>query len=408
MRGLIPLERAPGLFDALDVDAWLLTDFRAQNPIAANVVLPRGHTTRRYFVIVPRTNVAKTKLLLHRIEADNFTNIVGEKRFYASRAEQDEGLKWLLAGVQRVAMEYSPKGALPYVSRVDAGTVDRVRALGIDVVSSEMLVQRLLSRLTPAGIASHRRAAAALHDIQEAAFSRIRRDVRARRKLTEWTLSKWMAAGLSARGMVFDAEPIVAINGNAGRPHYSPDATHDAPIGVGDLVLLDLWAKEKTPGAIYADITWVGFVGDRVPARYARAFATIAAARDAVVDHLRLKARPTGAELDGVCRGVIRQAGEGAAFIHRTGHSIDTDVHGSGVHIDGFETHDSRVVEPGSLFSVEPGLYYDDFGVRTEIDVLMTAGGPEVTTGTPQREIVPLFAERSEQKRASRKDAARA
>jgi Xaa-Pro aminopeptidase len=387
---LVPDERRARLFDGLDVDAWLLTDFHGQNPIAASIVAPRGHTTRRYFVLLPPRKGAVTKLLLHRIEADNFVGVLGERRYYASRAEQDRGLKWLFAGVKRVAMEYSPKGALPYVSRVDAGTVERVRALGVSVASSEMLVQRLLSRLTAGGILSHRRAAAALHDTKEAAFERIRRDIRRKKTLTEWSLSRWMAAGLRARGMIFDAEPIVAVNGNAGKPHYAPDATHDAPIRAGDLVLLDLWAKEESPRAIYADITWMGFVGAKVPARFARAFATIAAARDAVVLHLATHNRPTGADLDGVCRRVIRRAGEGAAFIHRTGHSIDTEVHGSGVHIDGFETNDSRVVESGSLFSVEPGLYYDDFGVRTEIDVLMTDDGPDVTTGPPQREIVRL------------------
>jgi Xaa-Pro dipeptidase len=389
------LERVRAEIAAIGVDGWLIHDFRGSNPIAARLLgLPA--LTRRVFVWIPVTGppVAVT----HRIEQQPWSAWIGENRPYGSWRELDAVLGPLLAGATRVAMEYAPLDAVPYVDLVPAGVIEMVRATGVEVVTSADLLSAFLARWSGAGLASHRRAAAHVRAAAHAAFGRIAAAVRAGEPVTEWGVRESIRAELEANGLTVGADAIVAVNANAANPHYAPGAERHAPIRPGDLVLIDLWGREDAPEAVYADQTWMGYVGEEVPGRLAAPFAAVRDARDAAVALIRDRHRageaPTGWEADDAARRVITERGWGAAFIHRTGHSIDGELHGSGPNLDNLETRDTRTLIPGVGFSVEPGIYLaGDVGFRSEINVWMGPDGPEVTTPDPQRDVYALLAD---------------
>lgn len=376
------------------LDGWLWYDFQGSNPIAQQLagLNHGGHmTTRRWFYLIPATG--EPRALVHAIEQHNLDALPGSKTAYAGRAQLESGLSALLQGVRRVAMEYSPNGAIPYVSRVDAGTLDLVRAAGAEVVSSGDLVQEFEARWSDTAIATHRTASEKLYRIKDRAFEEAARRVRGEGAFTEYDLQQHMVAWFQEEGLISDAAPNVSAQENAGNPHYLPSLTSARRIGANELLLLDLWGKLAESGAVFADITWIGFTGRDVPAEMSRAFAAVCGARDAAVDIIQAAAREgreiRGFEADRAARAVLDDAGYGAHVLHRTGHSLGQTVHGNGAHLDDYETHDDRRLLPGTGFTIEPGLYFEHFGVRTEINVVWGPQGPEVT-GPRQREIVTL------------------
>jgi Xaa-Pro dipeptidase len=376
------------------LDGWLWYDFQGANPIAQRMagLNSGGHmATRRWFYLVPTTGTPRG--LVHQIEQHNLDGLPGTKMAYAGRAQLESGLKHLLEGTHRVAMEYSPKGAIPYVSRVDAGTIELVRAQGVDVVSSGDLVQQFEAHWSDEAIATHRAASEKLHRIKDRAFDAVRARLRDGTPTTEFEIQQLMWQWFEDEGLTSDAPPLVAAQENASNPHYMPTKEASRAIRPDELLLLDLWGKLKTPGAVFADISWVGFTGEHVPEEMTRVFETAREARDAAVavvqDAARAKREVRGYELDRAARAVIEVRGLGQFILHRTGHSLGQTVHGNGAHLDDYETHDERRLLPGTGFTVEPGIYLGRFGVRTEINVVWGVDGPEVT-GPRQQEIVKL------------------
>lgn len=377
------------------VDGWLLYDFRGINPIAADVagVLRQGGhlATRRWYYLIPAKG--EPRGLMHAIEAHSLAHLPGRMRLYASREQLESGVRELLAGVSRVAMEYSPGCAIPYVSRVDAGTVELVRQAGVEVVTSGDLVQRFSAVWSEPAIATHLRASAALYRIKDRAFETVARRLFDGTPTTEFDLQQLMTEWFREEGLVSDSPPAVSVEANAGNPHYLPTSAQSRTIGPDNLVLLDLWGKLDQAGAVYADITWVGFTGEVVPSRQADAFSAIASARNAAVDLVTSRVTAgqdvRGWEVDRAASAVLHAAGYGAQILHRTGHSLGETVHGSGVNMDDYETHDERRLLPGTGFTIEPGVYFKDFGVRTEINVVVRAGSAEVS-GPMQSAILAL------------------
>jgi Xaa-Pro aminopeptidase len=374
------------------LDGWLFYDFRGSDPIGRSILgLGEGMATRRWYYCVPAAG--EPRALVSAVEASVLSNLPGTTRVYRSWREHEEGLRDLLRGLGRVAMQYSPRNAIPYVSRVDAGTVESIRSLGVEVVSSADLVQHFEAVWSPAQYASHRRAAEGVREVVEEAFGEIGRRVRARRACSEWTMQRFILDGFERRGLVTLHPPIVAAGPHSADPHHQP-VEPSTPIGGGDFVLIDLWAKE--PDGVYADITWTGWVGPEVPERHAGVFGIVARARDAGVEAVRAALRDgrplRGFEVDEAVRNVVRQAGHGEHFVHRTGHSIGVEVHGNGANIDGFETRDERRILPHTCFSIEPGIYLrGDFGVRSELNVYVD-GADAVVTGLPvQSQVVPIL-----------------
>jgi len=391
--------RIPALQRALaeaHLDAWLLYDFHAQNPTAVGALGLTGRMlTRRWFYLVPREG--EPVALVHAIELGSFPpEVPGRRERYASWASLREGLSRLLGALPkgaRVAMEYFPEGAIPTLSRVDAGTLELVRGLGVEVVSSGDLVQRFLCRWDAAQVESHRRALAAIDGAKDAAFARVGEALRRGETLLETDVQAFLMARFREADLETDHPPIVAVNAHAGDPHYAPSAATPTPIRSGDVLLIDLWARGRGPRDVYADITWVGFCGDRPPERLERIFRVTTEARDVGLETLRrahVEGRTLqGWEVDRAVRDHIAAAGFGDAFVHRTGHSIGTEVHGDGANLDDLETHDTRPLVPGLAFSIEPGIYLpaEGLGVRSEIDVFLAEDGPKVFSKI-QRELV--------------------
>ena len=380
---------------ALDgLDGWLLYDFHGSNPIATQLagLATGGHlTTRRWYYLIPATGAPRG--LVHAIERHNLDALPGDKQVYGDRASLDAGLSSLLAGVSRVAMEYSPGGAIPYLSRLDAGTAEAIRARGVTIVSSGDLVGRFEATWSPTQLDTHHRAAAALYRIKDRAFAAAAAALRAGAAMTEYDLQQQMVGWFADEGLISDSAPVVAVGGNAGNPHYLPGVLGSRPIVPNDILLLDLWGKLDQPGSVFADITWVGYTAAIVPERQALAFAAAAGARDRAVALVQEAARTgrdlRGWEVDRAARQVLVEAGYAGQVLHRTGHSLGESVHGNGVHIDDFETHDDRRILPGCGFTIEPGVYFDDFGVRPEIKVYRGVHDA-VVTGPVQASILPV------------------
>jgi Xaa-Pro dipeptidase len=376
------------------LDGWLFYDFRGTNPIATRVLLLQGGGSRRWFYFIPASGTPVR--IVHAIEPRRLDSLPGEKKIYGAWPTLQTAIRDALKGQKRIAMEYSPDGAIPYVARVDAGTIDFVRSTGVTVVTSGELVQQFEAVWTTAQREQHERAAKALRQVVDEAWGQIARAIRNGEPIDERAVQQRCTQRKEELGLTSEP-PIVAVTANAADPHYFPVGTRSSPIRRGDLVLIDIIGKMKEPGAVFADITWMGVVDDKVPERFARIFQIVIEARDAAVEFVRARARsgnlPSGAQVDDVARGVIVKAGYGANFIHRTGHSIGEEVHGNGTHLDNFETHDDRRMLPHTCFSIEPGIYLPgDFGVRSEVNVYLDGNDAIVTGGPVQREIVAILA----------------
>ncbi|MCP9464960.1 MAG: M24 family metallopeptidase [Nitrospira sp.] len=378
------------------LDGWLFYDFRGSDPLAYRVLLldRAQHVTRRWYYWIPASGTPIK--LLHRIEPHVLDELPGDTYSYVSWEQQRTLLASLLRGCHRIAMQYSPLNAVPYVSRVDAGTIDLIRSLGVDVVTSADLVQQFEAVWTDEQLESHRYAITALRTIVDDAFEYIRSALTNSCSLTEYDVQQFLLARIHDAGMVTSGAPIVAADAHSADPHYSPTVSSATPITRDSLILIDLWAKQKEPGAVYGDITWTCYTSSHVPVPQAQIFEVVRRGRDAALSFLRDQVTqghfPCGWEVDDVCRAVIRAAGYGEYFVHRTGHSIGEEVHGNGANIDNLETRDERRLLPRTCFSLEPGIYLPGkFGIRSELDVYL-ADREVVTYGTPlQTAIVPLF-----------------
>lgn len=382
---------------AANLDGWLIYDFHDINPFA-KLFLPIAKETflsRRWVYYVPAKGTPK--FLVHRIEENFFEHLHGEGSVYSGWEELEAGIASMIKGAKKIAMEYSPAAALPYVSTVDAGTIEMVRNFGVEVVSSGDIIQFFHSRWSTKGYELHKAAVPKMHKIRTKAFKSIANAISKGIPINEYDVQRQMMSDFAVNGLITDHPPIIAVNEHAALPHYAPSADSHSPIKRGDLVLIDMWAKIKDePEATFVDITWTGFVGVDVPEEITKVFNIVRDARDAAVNfataELEAGRSVKGGDVDNACRNVIDKAGYGEYFTHRTGHSIDTDVHGAGVNIDAIEVRDDRILIDGVGFSIEPGIYLPGkFGIRSEIDCYMTDGKIEVTTAPSQEEVLPLL-----------------
>jgi Xaa-Pro aminopeptidase len=375
-----------------NIDAWLFYDHHRRDPIAYRVLgLPTTlMVTRRWFYVIPAEG-APLKLV-HKIESGHLDTLPGSKRSYAGWQELFDGIRGILGPYRDIAMQYSPNNTVFTISLVDAGTIEIVRGLGKNVVSSADLVAQFEATFTEEQVQSHFAARDAIDGITAAAFQEIGRRAR-NGGTTEHAMQQWFMEAFRREHLVSDDPPIVAVNANSGNPHYEPRAENPIPIRERDFVLLDVWAKKDTPGAVYYDITWTGFVGKAPSDKMREIFQVVRNGRDAgvktVVDATAAGQRIAGWQVDRAVRDSIKKAGYGDYFIHRTGHSIGTEVHANGANMDDLEIHDERQILPYSCFSIEPGIYLPEFGVRTEVNVLVRPGRAEVT-GKIQNEIVTI------------------
>jgi Xaa-Pro aminopeptidase len=379
---------------AAKIDGWLFYDFRGRDPIAQRILyLPAGMRTRRWYYFVPAKGTPKK--LVHRIEAGALRAVPGDTLYYAGQKELRDNLKKALGKSKKVAMQYSPKNAIPYVAMVDAGTVELVRSLGPKVVTSADLVQKYEACWTSAQLESHFAAGRAIDRIVREAFEHAANAVKQKKHITEYDLQQFILRKFDEAGVVTEEGPDVAVNQNASDPHYGPSKERSSPLREGDLLLLDVWGKQKAPDSVYYDITWMGYLGATVPEKYAKVFRVLREARDRAVELIRSSVKAgkplQGWQVDKAARAVVEKAGYGKYFFHRTGHSIGTSVHGNGVNMDGLETQDERHLIPHTCNSVEPGIYLPEFGMRTEVDVYVDDKEARVT-GAVQTEILPLLA----------------
>jgi Xaa-Pro dipeptidase len=379
---------------AAKLDGWLFYDFRGRDPIAQRILnLPAGMRTRRWFYFVPAKG--KPRKLAHKIESESLAAVPGETFYYAGQEELRENLAKILGHAKTVAMQYSPKAAIPYVAMVDAGTVELVRGAGVKVVSSADLVQKYEACWTPEQLKSHLAAGERIDRIVQGAFQQAATHVREGENFTEYDLQQWIAGEFAFAGIQRGEGPDVAVNANASDPHYGPAAGKSSPIREGDLLLLDVWGKMNGPGSVYYDITWIGFLGAEVPEKYAKVFRIAREARDRAVDLIVssvARGKPLqGWQVDKAARDVIEKAGYGKYFFHRTGHSIGESLHGNGANMDGLETHDVRHLIARTCTSIEPGIYLPQFGIRTELNVYVGEREARVT-GAVQQEILALLA----------------
>ena len=390
---------------------WLVYDYRESNPIFRQMVPPSGHVTRPCFLFVPPAS--QPELLVHHVDAGKFAHSNVDLRVYRNRHDMIDSLTRMLAGVSQVAMEYSPQNALPRVSKVDAGTIELVRSIGVDVASSADLMQYATQRWTTEQLADHRHTATKLGQIVNQAFGYTGENLKD--SPTEFQVAQFIRRRFSEEGLISPDGPIVATNAHASDPHYEPAAEGSSIIQPGDWLLIDLWAKPSNPPispitkggleggypdqegprdsepSVYADITWVAYVGESVPEIHQNIFNIVIGARDSALKYLedvhQQGSSVQGWQADEVARSYITDRGYGEYFTHRLGHSIGQEVHGDAVNLDGFETHDTRRIIPGIGFSIEPGIYLPEFGVRSEIDAYMSESGP-IATSPVQREVV--------------------
>jgi Xaa-Pro dipeptidase len=378
---------------ASKLDGWLFYDHHRRDPIANHILgLGKdGIASRRWYYFIPAKG--EPRKLVHRIEQGALDAVPGKTLVYSGWQELYKMLPKLLSGGKKIAMQYSPENNIPYIGLVDAGTVELVRKLKKKVVTSANLVQIFEASWSPEQFESHQQAGKIIDRVTSEAFQRAASFVREGKPLSEFELQRWMAEQFRAAGMIPEP-PIVAVQPNNGNPHYEPSERDSRPIRAGDLLLLDVFGKMNRPGSVYYDITWMGYLGERVPETYAKIFKIVRQARDNAVAFIKenvAKSREIhGWEVDRVARETIRKAGYGKYFVHRTGHSIGQSVHGNGANMDGYETRDDRKIVPRTCFSIEPGIYLPDFGVRSEVNVYVGEKDARVT-GAIQEQILPLL-----------------
>jgi Xaa-Pro aminopeptidase len=374
------------------LDGWLFFDHHERDPLAYRILgfRPARHVTRRWYYYIPADG--EPRGLVHRIESGMLDALPGGKAVYSSWQTQGAGLEAILGGARRVAMQYSALCAIPYVSLVDAGTVELVRSLGPEIVSSADLIQLFEARWTDSQLQGHLEAGRRVDEVRRSAFVEIGRRLQAGEALTEWDIKQFVLTGFERAGLFTDHGPIVAVNANASNPHYEPTAEQHMPIHTGDVVLLDMWARLAEPeDSVYYDITWTGFAGPVPPPEVINVFHIVTGARDIAIDTVQQAVagqRPlAGYEVDDAARGYITGQGFGEYFVHRTGHSIGRDVHGTGANMDNLETHDIRPLIPRTCFSVEPGIYLPKFGIRSEVNMYV-GESKAMVTGEKQQSLV--------------------
>jgi len=380
----------------MSLDGWLFFDFRGSNDLALNILkLPKeSHLTRRFFYFIPKEG--EPKKIVNSIEAGFLDHLPGEKLKYSNHSSLYNHLKNILTNVKTIAMEYSPMNAIPYVAKVDAGTIELIKSFGVDVKSSADLISMFGAVWSEEQFKDNKPVAAEITKIARSAFGFIKSKISASERLTEYDVQQFIMKEFDKRNYYTDSPPIVGVNENSGNPHYAPTSEIFKTINKNDFVLIDLWAKTKNPDSVWADITWVGFVGDTVPEKYIKIFDIVAKARDEALNFVTARFKNNkevrGFEVDDAARKVIDEAGYGEYFFHRTGHSITVDLHGSGAHMDDYETKDERLLLPSTSFSIEPGIYLPEFGVRSEIDVYITPDKRVIATGDDiQKSIIPIM-----------------
>ena len=375
------------------LDGWLFFDHHHRDPIAYRVLKldPKLHATRRWYYWIPATG--EPIKLVHRIENWNLDPLPGSKRVYSAWKEQHEKLAAILGKASRLAMQYSPQCMIPYVSLVDAGTVDLIRSLDKEIVSAAPLVQYFEARWSAEQLETHLQAGRLVDATRREAFREIGRRIQADGAVQEITIAEFIRSRFHQQGLIADDGPIVAVNANSGTPHYAPSAEQSSPIGKGDFVLIDMWAKLDRPGAVYYDITWVGFAGDQPPDEIQNVFEIVRDTRDRALEFVRAAVAAqrdiAGCDVDDVARRYIGDKGFAEFFTHRTGHSIGEDIHGNGANMDNLETRDERLIIPQTCFSIEPGIYLSQFGVRSEINCYVSATEAKAT-GEVQQQIVTI------------------
>jgi Xaa-Pro dipeptidase len=379
------------------IDAWLFYDHHHRDPIAYRILgLPgNAHVTRRWYYVIPAEG--EPRKLVHRIEAGRLDSLPGSKGVYSSWQELETGLDAMLRPYTRLAMQYSPRNAIMYVSMVDAGTAELLRELGKTIVTSADLVSRFEAVLTAEQVASHYEAQAAIDAILAEGFREIGRRAReaggARGPATEYDIVQWLSEAMRRENLVWENGPNVSINENSADSHYEPTAEGARKINYGDFVLIDIWGRKNRPGTCFYDITWTGVIGREPSDLEKNVFETVKGARDAAVkavkDAFYAREPIAGWQADDASRAVIEKAGFGPYFTHRTGHNIGNEIHGSGAHLDNLETHDERLILPNTCFSVEPGIYLDKFGIRSELNMI-TSNERASATGRVQQELVRI------------------
>ncbi len=391
-------DQIPAIQNALaaaGLDGWLFTCFQHNDPISLELLglAEKQLISRRCYYLVPRTGAPKK--LVHALEPAMLDGLTGEKSEYLTWSEHREGVAALVAGAGRLAAQYSPENALPTISRLDAGSAELLRSLGVELVSSAELVQDFAAVWSDEQLAGHRRACVHLHEIALAAFDRVAEALRAGRAGDEYAIQQFILAEFERRDLWTESDPIVGVNAHSADPHYQPTPETSSPIERGDFLMIDLWAKEKKPRSVYADITWCGVCAAAPTERQQQVWEAVAGGRDAawkLVSERYPGAEVRGFEVDDAARTVIRQAGFGEFFGHRTGHSIGISDHGHGANMDNLETHDTRRLRSMTGFSIEPGIYLPgEFGIRSEINVALTPQEAEITGGEPQRELLRLL-----------------
>lgn len=390
------LEKIQTALKEASLDGWLFYDFRSRDQIAARILkMDNRFRSRRWYYFIP--SEGEPQKLVHAIEPWSLDHLPGTKHIYLPWQQQHSLLSQILAGKSRVAMQYSPNNAIPYVSCIDGGTLELIRSFGVEVITSANLVSRFESFLSESDIESHKSAGEVMQLVKDEAFKEISNRIKAGLNPTEYEIQLFMQEIMRTNGMHWDDGPIVAINEHAADPHFEPTADNSYRMKEGDLVLLDLWAKKNKPGSIYYDITWMGYIGAEVPSELESIFRVVCDARDAGYKFIKNKFDSNeivrGCDVDDVVRKVVVDAGYGSNFIHRTGHNIAEDVHGNGTHMDNLETKDERAIIKGSCFSIEPGIYLPDrkIGFRTEIDVYIDHSGNALVAGDIQEKIIPIL-----------------
>lgn len=374
------------------IDGWLFYDFHNRDSLAYKILgLENKHTTRRWYYFIPAKG--EPKKLVSAVESTKLDSLPGKKFIYLPYELQHKLLRQILGKSKTVAMQYSPKNNIPYVSLVDAGTIELIKSFGVKIVSSANLISIFEALIDENGYQLHKEAQKDIDEIRRLAFQKIRESVNSNQKLTEYELQQFIMEKFREKNLYTNAEPIVGINDHPADPHFEPKPDGSYHFKEGDMVLIDLWAKKNVQGGIYYDITWVGFVGNNPPEKYKNIFEVARNARDAAIEFIKeslsKKKKLYGWQVDDVCRNVIKKAGYGKYFIHRTGHSIGEETHGNGPNIDNLETKDERELMPGCLFSIEPGIYIPgEMAVRTEVNVFIHKNYTAEVTGEIQNEIV--------------------
>ena len=375
------------------LDGWLFFDHHQRDELAYRVLQFKvaRTPTRRWYYLIPAQG--EPQRLVHAIESGMLDALPGGKHTYSSWSSQVDGLKQMLSGCRRIAMQYSPNCAIPYVSMVDGGTLELVRSTGVEILTSANLIQLFEARWSAEQLEMHLEAGRRVDRVRADAFRKIASALNAGESINEWQVNRLIRDGFEKSGLITDHGPIVAVNANMSNPHYEPEAEGSAPIHKNDGVLIDMWAKLDKPGAVYYDITWTGYCGAEPPSAMKNVFQVVSGARDRAIERVKTavsrKELLHGFDVDDACRGHIKEKGFGEYFVHRTGHSIGEDVHGTGANMDNLETHDERRVIPRTCFSIEPGVYLPEFGIRSEVN--MYVGESEaIVTGEMQKQLVAI------------------